>query len=891
MNKSTQLRQQFIDFFIERGHTPVRSAPLIPSNDPTLLFTNAGMNQFKDVFLEQGNRPYSRAVDSQKCIRVSGKHNDLEAVGKSISHHTFFEMLGNWSFGDYYKQEAVKWAWELVTGVWKIDPDRLYATIFKGDEQVPPDEEARQAWIDETGIPKTKVSFHGHKDNFWEMGEIGPCGPCSELHFDLGPAFCSKQDDPDHECAVNGDCGRIVELWNLVFIQYYRDDKGDLHPLPRKHVDTGAGFERLLMVTQGVNSNYETELFVPLIDKLTDLSGVSYEPGDEGISHRIAADHVRALSFAIADGILPSNEGRGYVLRRILRRAARYGREIGLETPFLYKLIDPLIDIMGGYWSELEDRRVHITGVIRAEEESFARTLGKGLEIFGSVIERMSKEGEKVVPGDEAFKLYDTYGFPLDLTELMARERNLSIDHQRFDELMAEQRLKARGESGFNSATGEIGSGIRTVFVGYDETQVTAKILSVNRAGDRIEVILDQTPFYAEAGGQVSDHGWIESGGCSFNVVDVHTAGDAVVHSIDGAVKGTDKNVCPTSALRIGIEVTARIDLERRLSIQYNHTATHLLHTALRKHIGSHASQAGSLVAPERMRFDFTHFEKLTDDQVEQVERTVNAAIRANYPVTWYEKPFQEAIDSGVIAMFGEKYGDVVRILQIGDQPFYSRELCGGTHVKRTGEIGLFKIISESAVSAGVRRIEVVTGEYALELALKERQDLDNVRDLLGSHGSDPVEKLVKTLDEKKAVEKELHHMIETWAASTARELLTDAVDIGGAKVVSRLFDTLEIDRLKLVGDAIRSRNKRSVALLNAPSPSGAGQLCCVVGDELIAEGKLKAGALVSNAGRIAGGGGGGKPHMATAGAKRHDKLELAVEKFPEIVRQVLESN
>ncbi len=891
MHSSNKLRKQFIDFFLERGHTFVRSAPLLPSNDPTLLFTNAGMNQFKDVFLEQGSRPYSRAVNSQKCIRVSGKHNDLEAVGKSPSHHTFFEMLGNWSFGDYYKQEAVKWAWELVTGVWKIDGDRLYATIYEGDKDVPPDEEARQAWINETGIPKERISLHGRKDNFWEMGEVGPCGPCSELHYDLGADFCTMKDVPGHKCAVNGDCGRIVELWNLVFIQYYRDDKGTLHPLPRKHVDTGAGFERLLMVTQGVNSNYETDIFKPLIDMIADLSGVPYDPGEKGISHRIATDHVRALSFAIADGILPSNDGRGYVLRRILRRAARFGREIGLETPFLYKLVDPLTEIMGETWMELKERYDHITGVIRSEEESFARTLGRGLEIFGLVLEKLKKSRIKIVSGDDAFKLYDTYGFPLDLTELMARERNLTVDRERFDKLMAEQRLKARGEGEFGSVSKEIGSGLVTTFAGYDVSRISAKILSVGGANGNIDVILDRTPFYAESGGQVSDHGWIEVGECRFEVTDVRKAGDAVVHSIEETNDKTGNNACPTDVLKTGIEVTARIDLDRRIPIQYNHTATHLLHTALRKHIGSHASQAGSLVAPDRMRFDFTHFEKLTDEQLEQVERTVNEAVRADYPVTWYEKPFQEAIDSGVIAMFGEKYDDVVRILQIGDEPFYSRELCGGTHVKRTGEIGLFRIISESAVSAGVRRIEAVTGEYAYNLALQERRDLDKVRDLLGSHGSDPVDKLVKTLAEKKVVEKELHNMVEAWASSTARELLADAVVIGDIKVVSQLFETMDIDKLKLVGDAIRVRDKRAVALLNAPAQNGAGQLCCVIGDELIAEGKLKAGALVGKAGKIAGGGGGGKPHMATAGTKKPELLVEAVKKFVELVKESLTGN
>ncbi len=879
MIKSNEIRKQFIEFFRKRKHAVVPSAPVVVSNDPTLLFTNAGMNQFKDVFLEQGSRPYTRAVDTQKCIRVSGKHNDLEEVGHSPYHHTFFEMLGNWSFGDYYKQEAIKWAWELLTDVWKIDPSRLYATVYKGDDDVPPDEEAVQGWLNEAGILKDQVSYHDRKDNFWEMGEIGPCGPCSELHYDLGQQFCDMQSVPGHKCEVNGDCGRIVELWNLVFIQYRRDDSGKLHPLPRRHVDTGAGFERIVRLLEGVNSNYETSLFSPIIDKIVDLSGEKYHADERGIPHRVAADHVRALSFSLTDGVQPSNEGRGYVMRRILRRAARFGREIGLESPFLYKLVEPLTDVMGDAFPELKDRNEHIIRVIRAEEQSFARTLGRGLEIFGEILEKVSKEKKSIVSGNDAFKLYDTYGFPLDLTQLMARERDLTVDTDRFDVLMAEQRKRARGEAHFK-ATSDFTGGLRSSFTGYVEQETEAKILAVNRTKKYVEIVLDQTPFYAEAGGQLSDIGAISTEKGMLAVHQVDRTGEVTVHR--GKWQGDDLPLA-------GDNASATIEWDNRLPIQYNHTATHLLHTALRKQFGWNTNQMGSLVAPDRLRFDFNYFEKPTDDQLETIERTVNQAIRDNFIVNSYEKPYQEALDSGIIALFGEKYGDVVRVVHIGsdDEPF-SRELCGGTHVNRTGEIGLFRIISESSVSAGVRRIEAVTGEVAFDLTLAERTSLEQIKDLLGSRGSDPVDKLDKTLAEKKAVEKELEKMVVAWAGGIANEMIASAESIGDIKVMARNFSDVEMDRLKLIGDAIRSKSKRSVALVSSPSASGSGHLCCVVSDDLLKEGKFKAGQLVGQAAKIAGGGGGGRPHLATAGTKHPDKLNDAISQFIDIVQKTL---
>lgn len=932
MNKSTEIRNQFIEYFKEHGHTVVPSVPVVPTDDPTLLFINAGMNQFKDVFLEQGNRSYTRAVNSQKCIRVSGKHNDLEEVGQSPNHHTFFEMLGNWSFGDYYKREAIEWAWDLVVNVYKIDPKRLYATVYEGDDQVPPDEEARQAWLELTDIQPKRVSYHGLKDNFWEMGEVGPCGPCSELHYDLGAETCTRKSEKDHVCRVNVECGRFVELWNLVFIQYRRDDKGELHDLPRKHVDTGAGLERFLRVIEGVNSTYETSLFTPIISELTNLSGVKYSNDKRGIPHRVAVDHIRMLAFALADGALPSNEGRGYVLRRILRRAARYGREIGLETPFLYRLVDPLVGVMGEAYPQLKERYDHIVGVIRAEEENFARTLGRGLELFGGIIEKARKESRTVISGDDAFKLYDTYGFPIDLTQLMAQERNLKVDDERFDELMNEQRVRARGEGKFDVISGDFTAGLKCEFVGYENSQVEAEVLAVKEHNESVEIVLNRTPFYAEAGGQVTDRGTINWGGKEFEVQGVSHVGDVIAHNI--VLKGAEPP-------QLGDTVVASLDREHRLQVQYNHTATHLLHTALRKHLSQNTSQMGSLVAPDRFRFDFNHFEKLSPDLLEIIEYTVNKAIRNDYPVKWYVKPYKEAIDSGIIALFGERYGEEVRVVQIGsDEKPYSQELCGGTHVERTGQIGLFRIVSESAVSAGVRRIEAVTGKVALDMTLDERRKLDEMADLLSSHGSDPVEKLAKTLEEKRALEKEFERLLEDWAKGVAVELLNDAIHLipshlqdvaidapplipprgagggdsteppprsagefpsqspprfpggnkrGGMAVISRLFDGLEIDRMKLIGDQIRAMDPNAVALLASPVASGAGQLCCVVGDALIDGTALKAGDLVGKAARLAGGGGGGKHHMATAGAKHPQNLTKAVKGFLSIIKNTLE--
>lgn len=878
MQNSSKIRNQFIEFFKERNHTFVPSAPVFIADDPTLLFTNAGMNQFKDVFLGLGTRSYKRAVNSQKIIRVAGKHNDLEEVGPSPYHHTFFEMLGNWSFGDYYKEESINWAWDLITKVWGIDSKRLYPTIFEGNDEAPRDDEAFNTWKAVSGLPDEQITPHPAKDNFWEMGNIGPCGPCSELHYDMGADFCRQKDVSGHECKVNGTCGRIVELWNLVFIQYRRDKQGKLHPLPEKHVDTGAGFERIALVLENAKSNYETSIFQPLIKSIEDISGIPYSSGKEGNPHRVACDHIRTLAFSLADGILPSNEGRGYVIRRILRRAAKFGREISLETPFLYKMVDPLIDSMGDAYPELKERYQHITGVIKAEEESFARTLGKGLELFSLVVDKVRKKSGDSIPGKEAFTLFDTFGFPLDLTQLMARENDLNVDTEEFEKLMDEQRSRSRKTENFETST-ELKSGLKSDFIGYEFTEYESLIESISKGKKQIEIVLNATPFYAESGGQEADLGKIESSEGYLTVLSVNKKGEVIVHC--GRWEGD-------SLPEVGTKVTAKINTDRRLQIEYNHTATHLLHRALRNLIGEHASQAGSLVAADHLRFDFTHFKALTQDQKNEIEMEVNIQIRRNLNITTSELPYKKAIEEGITALFGEKYSDIVRVVQIGsEKAFYSRELCGGTHVNNTGQLGLFRIIYEGSVSTGVRRIEAITGQAALDLTFKERDKLTEIRELLGSHGSDEVKKLEKLLDEKKDLEKELNTMLGAWAENSADRIINDSLDISGIKCATKLFDETSIDRMKLVGDSIRRKGGRIAALLASPAKNGAGQLCCVVSDALITEGKIKAGILVGQAAKLAGGGGGGRPHMATAGTKFPEKLNHAIIEFPKLLRDL----
>ena len=794
-----ELRKSFTGFFAERDHTIVPSASVVPWDDPTLLFTNAGMNQFKDVFLGKSTREYVRAVDFQKCIRAGGKHNDLEDVGRSPIHQTFFEMLGNWSFGDYYKEEAITWAWELLTERWELPAERLWATVFREDD------EAEALWHRHTGIAGDRVLRFDEKDNFWEMGETGPCGPNSEIHYDLGPERCGRKDDPGHVCGVNGDCTRYVEIWNLVFIQYDRAADGALTPLPSRHVDTGMGFERMLSILQGVESNYETDVFRPLMDHIGELSQHPYTEGDTAMAYRVLADHVRALAFAIADGALPSNEGRGYVLRRILRRAARFGRNLGLSDPFLYRLVPTLNEEMGAAYPELVSAREKVEQVIRSEEENFGRTLDHGIELFEDIVERAGAEGRNEIRGEEAFKLYDTYGFPVDLTRLMANEKDMTVDMAGFESEMEAQRARSRvggkpvdvrATSGTGSPTVRAGGEVRstgpTVFTGYEKlTDEAAGIVACSGGS----VILTETPFYAESGGQVGDTGWLETeAGDSIDVQDSTRDGDTIIHHCD-----------PDSAsvLEPGMTVTARVDAARRQSIMRNHTATHLLHAVLRETLGAHVEQRGSVVAPDRLRFDFSHFSAVTADERNAIERRVNELVWENIGVEPFETDLEDARSQGAMMLFTEKYPDRVRVVRIGE---VSLELCGGTHLGATGEIGLFRLVRESGIAAGVRRVEALTGAGAYEAVKRDEGIVAGAAEALKSEPED----LVKRAGDLTAKVRELERHVRELSSDSGRnwvdDLVNKAVEADGVAVAAGRVECPDMDTLRAMGDTLRER-------------------------------------------------------------------------------------
>jgi alanyl-tRNA synthetase len=905
------------------------------------------MNQFKDVFLGQGKRTYSRAADSQKCIRVSGKHNDLEEVGRDTYHHTFFEMLGNWSFGDYYKKEAIQWAWELLTDVWKLPKNRLWATVYKDDS------EAEEFWKSVTDIDHNHILRFGEKDNFWEMGETGPCGPCSEIHIDRTP------DGSATASMVNAGVPEVMEIWNLVFIQYNRDANGTLTLLPAKHVDTGMGFERMCAVLQNKFSNYDTDVFMPLIRDTCEITGKTYDGRLSGIDKgqletdtamRVLADHVRALTFAIADGANPSNEGRGYVLRRLLRRAARFGRNLGMHEPFLYRLVPTLADTMSVIFPELTDKQDHIQKIIRGEEEGFNATLDRGLEIFEQVVQQIGHS--KTFPGEDAFKLYDTYGFPLDLTELLATERGLRVDVGGFEELMEKQRDRSRvsGTSVSMASTGSPGSDTfdlpgrdilqsfakdivenRLKFVGYDQLDVEAIIVK----GDRHLLVLDATPFYGEAGGQVGDQGVLKIAQQTFNVHDTQKVGSLHVHIL--------KEAAPTI---VGEKIRAQVDATRRHSIMRNHSATHLLHAALRKTLGTHVHQAGSLVAPDYLRFDFAHFSKVSDEELSAIEDAVNQRIQENIKLHHYRDiHFDDAKKMGALMFFGDKYGERVNVVEFGD---YSREFCGGTHVHSTGEIGYFKFRSEGSVASGVRRVEAVTAGYALELMkLQDRNaserleyavgqlselgesasqlkahngslalefegsvaELHNQIDLLQRAPTSPktytenlrahfngrterglsIESLILGIAEKrKQVERELSKYRLQSQSGSIDGYVHGARLIRDVKVVSTQVEAHSLDELKLLGDSLRTKLGRGVGLL-AAIIDGKVSLVCVVTDDLAGTRKLEAGRIVGSVAKLLGGGGGGKAHLATAGAKDVSKLPEALAATPAIVRSMLD--
>jgi len=864
---SKKIRKSFLDFFKSKGHTIVDSSSLVPINDPTLLFTNAGMNQFKDVFLGIEKRNYIRATTAQKCVRAGGKHNDLDTVGRTPRHHTFFEMLGNFSFGDYFKEDAIKYAWEFLTEVIKLPADRLWITIYQDDD------EAFRIWNQVIGIQPERIIRMGEKDNFWSMGDTGPCGPCSEIHYDRGVEFAC--DNP--QCALGVcDCDRWMELWNLVFMQYNRDENGQLTPLPRPSIDTGMGLERIASVLQGVNSNFATDLFVPLIKAVEEMTGKPYSDDEKGFPFRVIADHSRACTFLVADGVLPSNEGRGYVLRRILRRAVRFGTFLGLKEPFLYKNVDVVCEIMGEAYPELLEKRDFVRQVIKLEEERFFLTLTEGIRKVEEIISNARQENRTVIQGSEAFMLYDTYGFPLDLTEDIAEENNFTVDKAGFETMMEEQRQRAKNANkGENVLTYKqtlaevLNPYPSTDFIGYEIFKTEGKVLAIIKDGELVKqaedeevwLLTDKTPFYAESGGQVADQGIISGINGCMEVADVKKVAGWVLHQ--GKVLGT---------IAVDEKVTLSLDSALRLDTSRNHSATHLLHKALRLVLGEHAQQKGSLVEPERLRFDFSHLQPLTDEEISQVEQLVNKAIWENYPVVTYITSLAQARESGVTALFGEKYGDEVRVVEMGD---FSRELCGGAHVRSTGQIGLFKIISESSIGSGLRRIEAYTGRKALEYVREMEKNLNEAAGLLKTNPHDLVariEGLNRSLKEK---EKELEMLKVSLTKAASTDLVNGAVDIKGTKVLVTRFDAEDMDNLRDTAERLRDKLGSSIVVLGSVNGDKLN-LVSFASKDLVKKG-IHAGKIIGVAAKAAGGGGGGRPDMAQAGAKDINKINEAL--------------
>ncbi|HYH02835.1 MAG TPA: alanine--tRNA ligase [Bacillota bacterium] len=871
MLSANEIRQQFLDFFKEKGHTIVPSASLIPHNDPTLIFTNAGMNQFKDVFLNTGSRSYVRAADSQKCIRVSGKHNDLDEVGRDTYHHTFFEMLGNWSFGDYYKKEAILWAWELLTERWKLPKDKLYATVYQTDD------ETEGLWKNCTDILPDHVLRFGDKDNFWEMGDTGPCGPCSEIHIDLGPERCDKGHLPGHVCAVNGGCARYIELWNLVFIQYNRKADGSLEELPSKHVDTGMGFERIVSVLQNRRSNYDIDLFETVINAIEKVSGRSYTVPEHQVAMRVIADHVRALTFAIADGALPSNEGRGYVLRRILRRAARFGRTLGLTEPFIYKVVPALVAAMGNAYPEIREKQQHCELVIKSEEEGFNRTLDKGIELFEEIATNLRQAGQTQVSGSDAFKLYDTYGFPLDLTQLMAEEHGFTVDLAGFDREMEEQRTKARQSGKFVMAEEQtkwetLQETNHSRFVGYEQLKCESGLCLLGEDLEHWHLVFKETPFYGESGGQVGDTGRIVADGRELEVNNTMRLNDRIVHLVKKAGEFP----------RNSTEFTLLVSEKRRLATACNHTATHLLQAALRQVLGGHLHQSGSLVTPERLRFDFTHFEKVTEEQLNQVEGLVNEVIARGIAVCTNQMSYQEAVNSGATALFDEKYGDIVRVVNV---PGFSTELCGGTHVANTAQIRVFRIMAESSVATGTRRIEAVTGEEALKLYNQERRTVSEACQVVKSDAAQLVARLSGLLQENARLNKELSQINQAEASNQVKKLFDRISQHNGTNYVVARVDGLNMELLREAVDQLRDRMGSGVVVLGSVTEE---KVAFVVGVTKDLTAKVQAGSLIKAVAAETGGSGGGRPELAQAGGKDATKVDQALQVGEALLKELL---
>ena len=880
MNRRTwtasHIRQSFFDFFASKGHVIVPSSPVVLPADPTLLFTNAGMNQFKEIFLGAREASDRRVANTQKCIRVSGKHNDLEEVGIDTYHHTYFEMLGNWSFGDYYKREAIGWAWELLTTVWGLPKERLWVTVYRSDD------EAANLWKQVTDVNPDHILRFDEKDNFWEMGETGPCGPCSEIHVDLTENGCTAD-------MVNAGLPEVMEIWNLVFIQYNRRADGQLEELPSKHVDTGMGLERIVNVMQGVKSNYDTDLFQPIIQDVKRRSGHAYE-GEAAVAMRVIADHVRTLSLAIGDGVLPSNEGRGYVLRRLLRRAVRYGRKIGLVEPFMGDLLPAVTTILGDVFPELVTHRDQIVRVLRSEEESFAATLDRGIALFEEVAGQLQKNRDTLFPGDAAFKLYDTFGFPLDLTSLMASEKGLSVDQGRFAVLMEEQRERARAarrqnilEKNADLVADIIARGLRTEFTGYtsheQETDVIA-VIAGGKLSDRLsegdagELMLRQTPFYSESGGQQGDRGVIRAASGEFEVWDTQRPADGVVLHIGKVISGS---------ISSGDKVAAQIDTSRRGRLMRHHTATHLLQCALKKLVGPSVKQAGSLVAPERLRFDFNHFEAIPAGALAEIERVVNEWIVANTPVATYTMALKDVPSSGITALFDEKYGEIVRVVDIGG---YSRELCGGTHVAATGELGTFRIVAESSVASGVRRIEAVTGLPAMEWTRREHETLQHLAHRLSTPPDEIVQRVESLLEQVRKLERERKDMKQASAVGQRDALLGQIAPVNGVPVLVADAGPLDNEDLRALLDHLRAKAPDAVLLLAGHGGDKVSFICSAP-DAVVARG-LHCGKIIGPVAKATGGGGGGKPGKAEAGGRQSDQVGTALAIGPDLISKAL---
>ena len=878
MKTGSEIRQLFLKFFEDRGHTVVASSSLVPHNDPTLLFTNAGMNQFKDCFLGQEKRAYVRATTSQKCVRAGGKHNDLENVGRTARHHTFFEMLGNFSFGDYFKKEAIAYAWEFLTVDMAMDKDRLYVSVYTDDD------EAADIWFEQEGVPRERI-FRFEEDNFWSMGDTGPCGPCSEIFYDNGPEIGC--DSPN--CTVGCDCDRYMEIWNNVFMQFNRQADGELIPLPKPAVDTGMGLERITTVMQGVQSNYDNNLLRDIIGYIEKLSGKTYgDKLEDDVSMRVMADHSRATAYLIADGVMPSNEGRGYVLRRIMRRAMRHAKMLGFADPVLYKTATFVLDFMAEAYPQEAERKSFVAKIVEKEEERFIQTLDNGLRILNDQVDILRKKQSTVIPGEVLFKLYDTYGFPTDLTADIVEADGFSIDEAGFESCMEEQRKKARehwkgsGEEAVGTIYRElIEQGNHVNFIGYNEMQTNSKVVALlhdgeqvsqARVGEQIEILTETTPFYGESGGQAGDIGNISADGLKVDIIETRKPLPELIVHVGKVTEGT---------LEMGQDVQLTVDTAARQATALNHTATHILHAVLVEVLGDHVKQAGSLVAPDRLRFDFSHYTAISHDELKRIETEVNRRIRENRSVETREMSADEAIAAGATALFGEKYGERVRVVNMGD---FSMELCGGTHTSAAGDIGLFKIIQEAGIAAGVRRIEAATGTRALDLIQKQDDSLSRMAGLVKSDRPQLETRLVKIVERQKELERELATLESRLKAGQADDIMSKVVEIGNIKLLAAEVDSTDGKGLREMADKLRDKLGSGVVAIGCPHEGKVNLLVAVTAD---LTGKLHAGKLVAVLAEEVGGRGGGRPDLAQAGGSQPEKLASALSKVADLVRNV----